>query len=392
MAPFRTALPRRWLGRKPGQAAGRSLPFLAASCQKSRSWLVLEHLTSLSWPNRPHCPQSCWNRGLRGDSGPTPTPTKHLAHGVPSLGSLGQPRCCGCPAHAWPWGCFEAEALKGEPGRGSTRKAPNERTGRLGWLSRDVSSQQRGSSPCHGVVHRRGLLTPHPTGLAARCNACSSAEPVGVPAAPRGIQGQPTWVWALPTTLWSGTRVLRPAPSPRADAGGEGRAGMRASPWHFSSASRSHVGPKVPGLDFIPLHLGSPTCTKGCRFPELGQAWMAGTRRVGGRCQRQRNAASCDFAVPACRVLLRATLGTPSTAARRGWGGGGSQALGLSRSHLRTRVLIGWGVRREWEGASFAGCTPRHPQLLPGSCPGRSTRTGSPSRGCPFCQWLCFVP
>ena len=143
-------------------------------------------------------------------------------------------------------------------------------------------SATAGSSPCHGVVHRRGCSPCAPRGWqccalgAARQSPCVSLllrgasrdNPPGSGLFPRLCAVEP------------GCRDLLPPPErPRV---AEARAGQACVPARgIRLCFPWPRGPKVPRLDFGPLHLGSLRCARGCHFPEQGQAWPVGTRSRG---------------------------------------------------------------------------------------------------------------
>lgn len=104
---------------------------------------------------------------------------------------------------------------------------------------------------------------------------------------------------------------------PQSRRGRRGQGRHACQPAALGSASRSHVGPRCPGWTLSRSTSAPPRAQKAAASRSWDRPGWQGRSR-GGRCQRQRNAASCDSAVPACRVLLRATLGTQSTAARKG--------------------------------------------------------------------------
>lgn len=263
--------------------------------------------------------------------------------------------------------CFEAQALKGEPG--CSRKAPCDQTARLpsriggfpGWVWRDRARgcASLGCSPC--AVQWCG----------SACPCCSTGHPGSMHLALGSFHISMQW-WD-----WLSCRVQAAAV----------RAGQAlCQPTAPCSASHSHVGPRCPSWTLPSSTLAAP------RVPEAGTPRSRDTQQ--GRCWHQRRqqtvtpwcciAASHQEPHLACGARCRKRGGVTST-----W-----TAAALTAAHEPLSAVRGTGAAKERRTGRGQLCW-QHPMASSATArelPGSSTRAWSRSWGCPFSQWLCFVP
>lgn len=204
----------------------------------------------LSWPPpaKKFAPGSSGSRALRGQRLPALCPQD-------------------CPGTARGWG------LGGTPLFRGVRDVRGADPGGLAWRGiRDLAAPQKPQGRCPGPsrcsrlgerLSRAGL-----EGLTPAAGPSSPCTPRGWQLGTRDIQGQPSGVWSLPTAPSRGDRSWHLARGWHRQGRGSASPRLCLSPSH---------GPKVPRQDFVPLHLGCPTCARAAT-PRRGDRSSASVR------------------------------------------------------------------------------------------------------------------